>query len=63
VASSRDDLSANLKVKVPAGHYVIEVSGGAIPDIPSSRYGSLGQYFITGSVPTRGNQAVADLIK
>jgi hypothetical protein len=63
VASSRDDLSANLKVKVPAGHYVIEVSGGAIPDIPSSRYGSLGQYFITGSVPTRGNRAVADLIK
>jgi hypothetical protein len=59
-ASSRDDMAANLKVNVPAGHYVIEVSGAGNAGAPISSYGSLGQYFVTGSVPVRGTRAVAD---
>jgi hypothetical protein len=63
VANQRNDTSANLKVKVPAGRYTIEVSAVGNTAAPFSKYGSLGQYFITGSVPTRGNQSVAELIK
>jgi hypothetical protein len=63
VANQRNDTSANLKVKVPAGRYTIEVSGVGNTAAPFSKYGSLGQYFITGSVPTRGNQSVAELAK
>jgi hypothetical protein len=63
VAKQLNDTSANLKVKVPAGRYTIEVSGAGNAVAPFSKYGSLGQYFISGSVPTRGNQAVAELAK
>jgi len=63
VADPRDDTTANLKVKVPAGSYTIEVRGVGSSTAPFSSYGSLGQYFISGSVPPRGNQSVADLGK
>jgi hypothetical protein len=63
VADQRNDTTANLKVKVPAGRYTIEVSGVGNSVAPFSKYGSLGQYFISGSVPTRGKQAVAELSK
>jgi hypothetical protein len=59
----RDDTTANLKVKVPAGSYTIEVRGVGSSTAPYSSYGSLGQYFISGSVPTRGNRSVAELTK
>jgi hypothetical protein len=62
-ANSRDDMSASLKVKVPAGRYTMEVRGIGNPTVPFSSYGSLGQYFISGSVPTRGNQSVVGLAK
>jgi hypothetical protein len=62
-ADPRDDTTANLKLKVPAGRYTIEVRGVGSTTAPYTSYGSLGQYFISGSVPTRGNQAVADLAK
>jgi len=63
VADPRDDTTANLKVKVPAGSYTIEVRGVGSSTAPFSSYGSLGQYFISGSVPPRGNQSVAELGK
>jgi hypothetical protein len=62
-ADPRDDTTANLKVKVPAGRYTIEVRGVGSSTAPYSSYGSLGQYFITGSVPPRGNHSVAELTK
>jgi hypothetical protein len=62
-ADPRDDTIANLRVKVPAGRYTIEVRGVGSSIAPYSSYGSLGQYFITGSVPTRGNHSVAELTK
>jgi hypothetical protein len=63
VADPRDDTTANLKVKVPAGRYTIEVRGVGSSTAPYTSYGSLGQYFISGSVPARGNQSVAELKK
>jgi hypothetical protein len=62
-ADPRDDTTANLKVKVPAGHYTIEVRGVGSSTAPYSSYGSLGQYFISGTVPTRGSRSVAELTK
>jgi hypothetical protein len=59
----RDDASANLKVKVPAGRYTIEVRGVGSTTAPFSSYGSLGQYFISGTVPAPGNRSVAELTK
>ncbi|MGD2057019.1 MAG: hypothetical protein PVJ15_09455 [Gammaproteobacteria bacterium] len=59
----RDDTTANLKVKVPAGRYTIEVRGVGSSTAPYTSYGSLGQYFISGSVPARGNRSVAELTK
>jgi Metallo-peptidase family M12 len=65
IAGSRsgNDMSASLKVKVPAGRYTMEVKGVGNSSLPFCGSGNLGQYFITGSVPARGNKAVADLIK
>ena len=63
VADPRDDTTANLKVKVPGGRYTIEVRGVGSSTAPYSSYGSLGQFFISGSVPTRGSQSVAELTK
>ena len=62
-ADPRDDTTANLKVKVPAGRYTIEVRGVGSSTAPYSGYGSLGQYFISGTVPTRGKHSVAELTK
>jgi hypothetical protein len=62
-ADPRDDITANLKVKVPAGRYTIEVRGVGSTTAPYTSYGSLGQYFISGSVPTRGSQSVAEVAK
>ena len=59
----RNDTAANLKVRIPAGRYSLEVEGVGNTAIPYSDYGSLGQYYIAGSVPARGNQAVAGLTK
>jgi hypothetical protein len=62
-ADPRDDNAANLKVKVPAGRYTIEVKGVGSTVAPFSSYGSLGQYFISGTIPVRGSQSVAELTK
>jgi hypothetical protein len=62
-ADPRDDTTANLRVKVPAGRYTIEVRGVGSTTAPYTSYGSLGQYFISGSIPARGNQSVAELSK
>jgi hypothetical protein len=59
----RNDADANLKVKVPAGRYTIEVTGVGSTTAPFSSYGSLGQYFISGTVPAPGNRSVAELTK
>lgn len=59
----RNDNAANLKVKVPAGRYTIEVKGVGSTVAPFSSYGSLGQYFISGTIPVRGSQSVAELTK
>jgi len=47
---------AHLKTRVPAGRYVLEVKGGSSPVAPDSDYGSLGRYFITGTVVPPGNR-------
>jgi hypothetical protein len=62
-SSSHSDMSASLKVKVPGGRYTMEVKGVGNSSVPFCGSGNLGQYFITGTVPARGKQAVADLIK
>jgi hypothetical protein len=63
VANPRDDTAANLKVRVPAGRYTIEVRGVGSSAALYTGYGNLGQYFISGSVPTGGKQSVAELTK
>jgi hypothetical protein len=59
----RNDNAANLKVKVPAGRYTIEVTGVGSTVAPYSSYGSLGQYFISGTIPVHGSRSVAELTK
>jgi hypothetical protein len=54
----RQDTAATLKTRVPAGRYTLEVSGVANPANPATDYGSLGQYFITGSVPANNKTAM-----
>jgi hypothetical protein len=48
----RNTTSANLKVHVPGGRYVLEVKGVANPAVAHSDYGSIGRYYITGTVPS-----------
>ena len=47
-----DNTDARILETLPAGRYFLEVSGVGNSSTPYSDYGSLGQYFITGSVPT-----------
>lgn len=54
----RQDTAATLKTRVPGGRYTLEVSGVANPANPDTDYGSLGQYFITGSVPVNHKAAM-----
>jgi len=46
-----DNTNARILETLPAGRYFLEVSGVGNNTTPYSDYGSLGQYFITGSVP------------
>lgn len=46
-----DNTNARIVETLPAGRYFLEVSGVGNSTTPYSDYGSLGQYFITGSVP------------
>lgn len=46
-----DNTNARILETLPAGRYFLEVSGVGNSTTPYSDYGSLGQYFITGSVP------------
>ena len=48
----RNNTAANLKARVSGGRYVLEVKGVANPAVSHSDYGSMGQYYITGSVPS-----------
>ncbi|MCD2449111.1 Ig-like domain-containing protein [Methylicorpusculum oleiharenae] len=45
-----DETDATIKVTVPAGKYLLTVRGTGNIKVPYSEYGSLGQYFISGSV-------------
>ncbi|MGD2112166.1 MAG: hypothetical protein PVI50_02185, partial [Gammaproteobacteria bacterium] len=56
---SRNDTSAKLKTRVTGGRYSLEISGVANPRRADSDYGSLGQYYISGSVPVDRNTALA----
>jgi hypothetical protein len=47
-----DETDADLSLSVPAGRYYLSVTGVGNSASPYSEYGSLGQYFISGSVPT-----------
>jgi hypothetical protein len=57
VASSDpvDDTSAQILANVPAGRYYLEVTGVGNSLSPYSDYGSLGQYFISGSISASGD--------
>lgn len=46
-----DNTGATLAGTIPAGRYYVVVFGSANTVTPYSDYGSLGQYFISGSVP------------
>ncbi len=46
-----DNTNARILETLPAGRYFLEVTGVGNSTTPYSDYGSLGQYFITGSVP------------
>lgn len=46
-----DNTNARIVQTLPAGRYFLEVTGVGNSTTPYSDYGSLGQYFITGSVP------------
>ncbi|HYQ72951.1 MAG TPA: Ig-like domain-containing protein, partial [Gammaproteobacteria bacterium] len=46
-----DDTDARLVTSLPAGRYYLAVEGIGNADSPYSDYGSLGQYFITGTLP------------
>lgn len=55
----RDDTVARLRTRVPGGRYTLEVKGVGNSEARYSDYGSLGQYFITGTVPPRSGGSVA----
>lgn len=55
-----NDTAANLKTRVAGGRYSLEISGVANPGNPDSDYGSLGRYYITGSVPVGHKTALAE---
>ncbi|MBQ0720164.1 MAG: tandem-95 repeat protein [Gammaproteobacteria bacterium] len=46
-----DNTNARIVETLPAGRYYLEVTGVGNSTSPYSDYGSLGQYFITGTVP------------
>ena len=47
----RNDTSSNLKTRVSPGRYKLEIQGVGNAAGPYSSYGSIGQYYISGSVP------------
>ncbi|MBL4782081.1 MAG: tandem-95 repeat protein [Porticoccaceae bacterium] len=49
-----DNTDARIVQNLPAGRYYLEVNGVGSSTSPYSDYGSLGQYFITGSVTPSG---------
>jgi len=55
-----DDTNATLATSLPAGRYYLAIEGVGNADSPYSDYGSLGQYFISGSLPA-GNDGAAPL--
>ncbi|MDH3899956.1 MAG: hypothetical protein OEU51_02775 [Gammaproteobacteria bacterium] len=52
----RNSTAANLKARVPGGRYVLEIKGVANPAVSHSEYGSIGRYYITGTVPSAGSK-------
>ena len=53
-----DETSSNLKTRVTAGRYKLEVQGVGNTTGPYSSYGSIGQYYISGKVvPAKTNLA------
>lgn len=51
-----DDTDARIIVDLSAGRYYLEVTGVGNSDSPYSDYGSLGQYFLSGTVPSGANE-------
>jgi len=54
----RNTTAAHLKASVPGGRYVLEVKGVSNPAVSNSDYGSIGQYYITGSLPSGSKTAL-----
>ncbi len=54
-----DDTDAQIVVDAPPGRYYLEVNGVGNSTSPYSDYGSLGQYFIAGSIPAAGGDTTA----
>jgi len=52
-----DDTDAILSANVPAGRYFLTIEGVGSTESPYSDYGSLGQYFITGTLPAANDVA------
>jgi len=50
-ADPLDDTDSTLSASLPAGRYYLAVQGVGNPVSPYSDYGSLGQYFIAGTLP------------
>jgi hypothetical protein len=47
----RNETSSHLKTRVSPGRYKLEVEGVGNSSAAYSSYGSIGQYYISGSVP------------
>ena len=54
-----NDTSANINASVNAGSYYLLISGTGNTSVPYSDYGSLGQYFINGTVPSASEDTTA----
>lgn len=50
-----NDTNTTITVPLAAGRYYLTVNGGDDPTSLYSDYGSLGQYFLSGSIPQSGN--------
>jgi len=55
----RDETSSHLRKTVSPGRYKLEISGAGNTASAYSRYGSIGQYYISGSVPPGGKSTLA----
>lgn len=59
ISDPADDTFAQITAEVVAGRYYLEITGVGNALSPYSDYGSLGQYFLSGSVPTLSTDTTA----